>query len=156
MKNNIWQRNGLPGWTYQSDALFQLEAEELFRKHWQFVCHISELNEVGSYKTIDIVNERGFVIKCEKNEIRAFHNLCMHRGSRVIADKEGICKRAIVCPFHGWSYNFDGSVRGVPNKDSFGDTDFSEMGLRPLEIEIWHGLIFVRFKKSNQKNIAEI
>ena len=45
---------------------------------------------------------------------------------------------------------------GSPNKDSFGDTDFSEMGLRPLEIEIWHGLIFVRFKKSNQKNIAEI
>ena len=74
------------------------------------MCHISELNEVGSYKTIDIVNERGFVIKCEKNEIRAFHNLCMHRGSRVIGDKKGYVK-TIVCPFHGWSYNFDGSVR---------------------------------------------
>ena len=71
MRKNNWDRSGLPGWTYQSDSLFQLESEELFRKHWQFVCHISELNEVGSYKTIDIVNERGFVIKCEKNEIRA-------------------------------------------------------------------------------------
>ena len=156
MRKNNWDRSGLPGWTYQSDSLFQLEAEELFRKHWQFVCHINELNEIGSYKTIEIVNERGFVIKGENNEIRAFHNLCRHRGSRVIADKEGVCKRAIVCPFHGWSYNFDGSVRGVPNKDSFGDTDFSEMGLKPLEIEIWHGLIFVRFKKSNQKSISEI
>ena len=156
MRKNNWDRSGLPGWTYQSDSLFQLEAEELFRKHCQFVCHINELNKIGSYKTIEIVNERGFVIKGENNEIRAFHNLCRHRGSRVIADKEGVCKRAIVCPFHGWSYNFDGSVRGVPNKDSFGDTDFSEMGLKPLEIEIWHGLIFVRFKKSNQKSISEI
>ena len=156
MRKNNWDRSGLPGWIYQSDSLFQLEAEELFRKHWQFVCHINELNEVGSYKTIEIVNERGFVIKGENNEIRAFHNLCRHRGSRVISDKEGVCKRAIVCPFHGWSYNFDGSVRGIPNKDSFGETDFSEMGLKPLETEIWHGLIFVRFKKSNQKSISAI
>ena len=62
-------------------------------------CHINELNKIGSYKTIEIVNERGFVIKGENNEIRAFHNLCRHRGSRVIADKEGVCKRAIVCHF---------------------------------------------------------
>ena len=156
MKNNNWQRNGLPGWTYQSDSLFQLEAEELFRKHWQFVCHVNELKEVGSYKTIDIVNERGFVIKCENKEIRAFHNMCMHRGSRVIGDNEGVCKRSIVCPFHGWSYNFDGTVRGVPNRDSFGETDFSQMALKPIQLEIWNGLIFIRFKKSNQKNISEI
>ncbi len=156
MKKNNWDRKGLPGWTYQSESLFQLEAEELFRKHWQFVCHVNELKEVGSYKTIDIVDERGFVIKCENNQIRAFHNLCMHRGSRVIGDREGVCKRSIVCPFHGWSYNFDGTIRGIPNRDSFGDIDFTQMGLKPIEMEIWNGLIFVRFKNSNQKTISEI
>ena len=156
MKKNNWDRKGLPGWTYQSESLFQLEAEELFRKHWQFVCHVNELKEVGSYKTIDIVDERGFVIKCENKQIRAFHNLCMHRGSRVIGDREGVCKRSIVCPFHGWSYNFDGTIRGIPNRDSFGDIDFAQMGLKPIEMEIWNGLIFVRFKNSNQKTISEI
>ena len=156
MKKNNWDRKGLPGWTYQSESLFQLEAEELFRKHWQFVCHVNELKEVGSYKTIDIVDERGFVIKCENKQIRAFHNLCMHRGSRVIGDREGVCKRSIVCPFHGWSYNFDGTIRGIPNRDSFGDIDFTQMGLKPIEMEIWNGLIFVRFKNSNQKTISEI
>ena len=156
MRKNNWDRKGLPGWTYQSESLFQLEAEELFRKHWQFVCHVNELKEVGSYKTIDIVDERGFVIKCENKQIRAFHNLCMHRGSRVIGDREGVCKRSIVCPFHGWSYNFDGTIRGIPNRDSFGDIDFAQMGLKPIEMEIWNGLIFVRFKNSNQKTISEI
>ncbi len=149
-------RSGLPGWTYCSDALFDLEAEELFRRRWQFVCHANELREIGSFKTIDRVNERGFVIRDQDDKIRAFHNLCMHRGSRVLGDSEGICKRAIFCPYHGWSYNFDGTVRGIPNKDSFGDVNFSKMGLKPLEMEIWHGLIFVRFKRSNQKAVSEI
>ena len=156
LKKDDWNRRGLPGWTYKSDALFDLEAEELFRRHWQFVCHVNALEEVGSFKTIDRVNERGFVIRDKNHDIKAFHNLCRHRGSRVLGEAEGICKRAIFCPYHGWSYNFDGTVRGIPNKDSFGDTDFSTMGLRPLDMEIWHGLIFVRFKTSNQKNVSEI
>ena len=156
LRKSDLNRNGLPGWTYHSDALFDLEAEKIFRQHWQFVCHINEVREVGSFKTIDRVGERGFVIRSQNGDIRAFHNLCMHRGSRVIGESKGICKRAIFCPFHGWSYNFDGSVRGIPNRDTFGDTDFSKMGLKPLEMELWHGLIFVRFKTGEQKPIANI
>ena len=155
-KKNDWDRRGLPGWTYHSEALFNLESEELFRRRWQFVCHANELKEIGSFKTIDRVNERGFVIRDHNYEIRAFHNLCMHRGSRVIGEPEGTCKRAIFCPYHGWSYNFDGTVRGIPNRDTFGDIDFSQMGLKPLDMEIWHGLIFVRFKGSDQKSVSEI
>ena len=155
-KKNDWDRRGLPGWTYHSEALFNLESEELFRRRWQFVCHANELKEIGSFKTIDRVNERGFVIRDHNDEIRAFHNLCMHRGSRVIGEPEGTCKRAIFCPYHGWSYNFDGTVRGIPNRDTFGDIDFSQMGLKPLNMEIWHGLIFVRFKGSEQKSVSEI
>ena len=79
-KKNDWDRRGLPGWTYHSEALFNLESEELFRRRWQFVCHANELKEIGSFKTIDRVNERGFVIRDHNDEIRAFHNLCMHRG----------------------------------------------------------------------------
>ena len=62
-KKNDWDRRGLPGWTYHSEALFNLESEELFRRRWQFVCHANELRKIGSFKTIDRVNERGFVIK---------------------------------------------------------------------------------------------
>ena len=143
-----WDRSGLPGWSYFSEELFELESEELFRKHWQFVCHENEILEPGSYTTIDRVNERGLVVRGNDLKIRAFHNLCRHRGSRVVSDKKGQCGKSIICPFHGWTYNFDGSLRGVPNKDTFVGTKFDTLGLIPLEMEIWNGLIFVKFKPS--------
>ena len=155
-EKNDWDRNGLPGWSYHSDALFDLESEELFKRHWQYVCHVNEISKVGSFKTIDRVGERAFVIRNDQHEIKAFHNLCLHRGSRVLAEDQGICKRAIFCPYHGWSYNFDGSIRGVPKRESFGSIDFSQLGLKPVEMEIWNGFIFIRFKKGHQKSVSEI
>ncbi len=149
-----FDRSGLPGWCYFSDELFDLESEELFRKHWQFVCHENEILEPGSYATINIVNERGLVVRGHDCKIRAFHNLCRHRGSRVVADQKGRCSKAIVCPYHGWSYNFDGSLRGVPNRDTFSGVNFHNLGLIPLEMEIWNGFVFVKFKKSDQPSLS--
>ncbi|MEC9360946.1 MAG: Rieske (2Fe-2S) protein, partial [SAR324 cluster bacterium] len=108
-----WDRSGLPYWTYFNEELFELEAEELFRKHWQIACHTSDIPKNGSYITFDLVGERALIIRDDENEIRAFHNVCRHRGSRVLDTSEGRCKSVIRCPFHGWSYNLDGSLRGA-------------------------------------------
>ena len=151
-----WDRSGLPTWTYFNDELFELEAEELFRKHWQIACHTSDISKQGSYITFDLVGERALIIRDEENRIRAFHNVCRHRGSRILSSKEGICKGVISCPFHGWSYNLDGSLRGAAKAGTFPPLDSEKWGLKPLEIEIWRGFVFIRFKPGLQPSVANL
>jgi len=154
--NNPEDRHGLPGWTYFSPSLFEVEAEKLFRQHWQLVCHESDVANKGQFITFDLVNERALIIKGKDGIIRAFHNLCRHRGSRVVAEERGICKSAMVCPFHGWSFNLDGSLRGISQSQSFPNLDPREWGLKPIECEIWQGFIFIRFKSGDQPSISKI
>ncbi len=151
-----WDRSGLPSWTYFNEELFELEAEELFRKHWQIACHTSDIPKKGSYVTFDLVGERALIIRDDENEIRAFHNVCRHRGSRVLDTAEGRCKSIISCPFHGWSYNLDGSLRGAAKASFFPVLDTKKLGLKTLEMEIWHGFVFVRFKPGPQTSIASL
>ncbi len=151
-----WDRGGLPPWTYFSDELLEIEKEELFRRHWQLVCHLNDVPETGNYVAIDVVGERALILRGADNQVRAFHNVCRHRGSRVVADDKGSCRSAIVCPFHGWSYNLDGTLRSPAQAQTLPDLDPVEYGLKPLEIEIWNGFVFIRFKPSRQLSIAEI
>ena len=151
-----WDRGGLPAWSYFSDELLELEKEELFRRHWQIVCHINDIPEPGDYLTVDIVGERALIVRGHDRVVRAFHNVCRHRGSRVVADDKGRCGSMLVCPFHGWTYNLDGTLRGVAQPKSLPKLDPVEFGLPPLEMEIWQGFVFVRFKPGPQPSIAEV
>lgn len=151
-----WDRRGLPGWSYHSDALLDLEKEHVFRNHWQIVGHVSDMPQPGDYLALDVVGERALVVRGKDGIVRAFHNMCRHRGSRVVADDKGTCKNALVCPFHGWVYNLDGSLRGAARPASFPDMDKTEFGLAPLESEIWMGFVFVRFHKGPQLSVAEL
>ena len=153
---NDWDRRGLPGWAYHSDALLELEKEHVFRNHWQIAGHVSDVQEAGDYLTMDVVGERALIVRGKDGEVRAFHNICRHRGSRVVADNQGNCKNALVCPFHGWVYNLDGTLRGAARPRSFPDLDKTEFGLVPLEVEVWNGLIFIRFRKGPQPSVAEL
>ena len=154
--NTITNSGGLPGWTYFSPKLFALELEELFYRHWQFVCHINEIAQPGEFVAYDIGTERGFVIRDFEDRIHAFHNLCRHRGSRVVATKRGQCNKVLVCPFHGWTYNLDGTLRGITQRDRFPRVDYSKLGLKEIEHEIWNGLVFIRFKPGKQASIATL
>lgn len=147
-------RGGLPPWAYDSEELNELEKEVIFRRNWLFVGHANEVPEPGDYMTLNVADERALVVRGRDNKVRAFHNLCRHRGSRVVAESRGNCGRVITCPFHGWSYDLDGRFRGMPRSGTFSDLDKSTLGLRPLAYEIWHGLVFVRFKGSGA-SIAE-
>ena len=149
-------RYGLPGWTYFNPDLFEVEAETLFRRHWQLVCHASDLPEKGQFLTFDLVDERALIIRGDDGVIRAFHNLCRHRGSRVVSEETGICKKAIVCPFHGWSFNLDGTLRGPAQPRTLPKLDPVEWGLKPIECEIWNGFVFIRFKSGDQPSVREI
>ncbi len=118
-----WNRNGLPGWTYFSDDLLDVENEELFRKHWQLVCHINDIPEPGDYHTYDIAKERAVVIRGHDRTVRAFHNLCRHRGARVVDGSSGRCNKAMICPYHGWAYNLDGTFTRNSRKKFFSSNE---------------------------------
>ena len=109
---NDWDRKGLPAWAYHSEAIYALEQERLFRRHWQIAGHLSDIPEPGDYVTLDIAGERALVVRGHDGVPRAFHNICRHRGTRVVTGETGRCNKAIVCPFHGWAYNLDGTLRG--------------------------------------------
>jgi phenylpropionate dioxygenase-like ring-hydroxylating dioxygenase large terminal subunit len=151
-----WDRSGLPGWAYFSQELFELECETLFKTHWQFVCHVNEAADIGAYVTFDVAGERALVIRGHDGILRAFHNLCRHRGSRIVPDVRGVCNKAMVCPYHGWAYNLDGGLRGIANRDTFPPMQADKWSLKPLEMEIWNGLVFIRFQAGPQPAVAEI
>jgi phenylpropionate dioxygenase-like ring-hydroxylating dioxygenase large terminal subunit len=153
---NDWDRRGLPGWTYHSPALLELEKEHVFRNHWQIIGHVSDVPEPGDYLTMDVVGERALVVRGKDGVVRGFHNLCRHRGSRVVADSQGSCKGALVCPFHGWVYNLDGTLRGAARPQTFPELDKVEFGLKPIDLEVWMGFIFIRFRHGPQPSVAEL
>ena len=153
---NDWNRRGLPAWTYHSSALFDLEREKLFLTHWQVVGHVGDIPAAGDWLAFDLLGERAVVMRGNDGVVRAFHNLCRHRGARVVDGTKGHCKGAIVCPFHGWVYNLDGTLRGAARPSSFGELKREEFGLKPIEMEIFHGFIFLRFKDGPQPSVAEL
>lgn len=154
---NRWDRRGLPGWTYHSPELFELERSELFLIHWQIVGHENDIPAPGDWLTFDMLGERALIMRGRDGIVRAFHNLCRHRGARVVDGAQGHCKGALVCPFHGWVYNLDGSLRGPSRPESFDDDmDRSEFGLKPIELQNFHGFLLIRFKPGPQPDLAEL
>lgn len=151
-----WDRSGLPAWSFFNAEMLEAEKEHLFRRHWQLVCHVSDIPEAGDFMTLDVVGERALVIRGKDDVVRAFHNLCRHRGSRVVAEESGRCKSAIICPFHGWAYNLDGTLRGAAQPQSLPALDPVEFGLKAIEMDICHGFVFVRFKPGPQPAMSEI
>ena len=148
-------RNGLPAWAYHNAELTGLEMDQLFLRNWMFVAHVSDIPRGGDYRCFELGDERAVVVRGEDGAVRAFHNQCRHRASRVVADDRGHCGKAMICPFHGWSYNLDGTLRNIPQRDSFPDLDPDEFGLKPLDCDVWQGMVFVRFGGAGP-SIAEI
>jgi phenylpropionate dioxygenase-like ring-hydroxylating dioxygenase large terminal subunit len=138
-------RSGLPAWAYDNAELTALEIDRIFLRSWLFVAHAAELPRSGDYQCFGMGDERAVVVRDGDGEIRAFYNVCRHRASRVVPEEKGHCGKSFICPFHGWSYNLDGSLRNIPKADSFPELEREQYGLKPLDCEVWHGLIFIRF-----------
>ena len=151
-----FNRSGLPGWTYNNEELFELESVNIFKKNWQLACHESDLPEIGDYITYDMLGERALLVRGQDKQIRAFHNLCRHRGSRLVVGERGNCKNVITCPFHAWVYNLDGTLRGPSRSETFPSIDRNEWGLKPIELDKFMGFYFVRFQPSNYPKASDI
>ena len=136
----------LPAWLYTDPGFFALEAQTLFRRTWQIVCHLSDVPEPGDYRTLDLLDERLVTVRGEDGKVRSFHNVCRHRASRLLDGAQGACGRRIVCPYHAWSYELDGRLAAIPRWQGFDELDRSDLGLKPVEQEVWRGFVFVRLE----------
>jgi len=133
---------GLPPWAYTSAAANRLEIEHVLKPSWQLACHISNIAAPGDYTTFELGHDSIVVLRGRDHEIRAFHNVCRHRAARLV-EGNGTCRGAITCPYHGWTYNLDGTLRGLPVRDSFPDLDLGLHGLVPVHVATMVGFVFV-------------
>jgi phenylpropionate dioxygenase-like ring-hydroxylating dioxygenase large terminal subunit len=133
----------LPAWTYSDPEFFALEKERVFAPSWQVVCHESDIPEPGDWHTLDYIGESVIVVRGKDRALRAFTNVCRHRGSRVVDGARG-CAKKLVCPYHAWTYDLDGRLVGVPESASYPGLDKAQHGLAPVSLELWRGFVFVR------------
>ena len=133
----------LAPWTYSNPELFELEYRAFFLRRWQFVGHVNEVSEPGAFVAGDIGRDSVFVIRDKDGELRAFLNVCRHRASRIL-EGTGSCPGVIRCPYHGWTYRLDGSLMAIPQEQTFANFDRTEFGLHEIQLDVFHGLLFVR------------
>lgn len=136
----------IPSVWYHHNEVFSFEMERFFPNHWQYICHVNQIPNSGDSYTTEVAGDPIIVFRDIKNEIKAFYNVCKHRGGP-LAIKKGT-KTVIQCQYHGWIYLDDGSLRGVPDWNLVELFDKKDFGLDPIEIDIWQGLIFARGQKS--------
>jgi len=132
----------LPAWVYNHPEMTRLEHERILMPSWQMVCHLNSVPRVGDFVTFDMGPESVLVLRDRDGSIRAFHNVCRHRGARLL-DGAGNCSASITCPYHGWSYRHDGTLIGMPVRDSFPGLDRAEHGLRSVRVDTAFGFVFV-------------
>jgi phenylpropionate dioxygenase-like ring-hydroxylating dioxygenase large terminal subunit len=138
------QHRALPAWVYRHAPLTPLEVERVLRPSWQIATHESAVPMPGDYTTVDLGPDRIVVLRDRDGQIRAYHNVCRHRGARLL-DGSGRCAGVVTCPYHGWTYQLDGRLTGVPSRDLYGDLDRGSLGLKPVHVDRLLGFVFVCF-----------
>ncbi len=145
----------LPGSDYYAPEVFELDRERIFFREWMFVARADEAPEPGDFVTVDVAGESLIVVRGSDGELRAFHNVCRHRGSRICdAETHGHAKGAIKCPYHAWSYAYDGRLIGTPlvGKD---ELDRSRFGLWQAHLGVWQGYVFVNLAAEPATSLRE-
>jgi len=134
----------LPSWIYTDTEYLALERERVLRPSWQIICHVNDIPEPGNYQCLDFLEAMLVAVRGNDGVIRAFHNVCRHRGSRLLDGPRGSCTRRIVCPYHAWSYDFEGRLASLGDRAAFPHLDIGRESLVPVEMEIQFGFVFVR------------
>ncbi len=132
----------LPGFFYNDPQLFHQEKEQIFYKSWQLLGHISELQNPGDFVCGYIVDQHVFVIRGKDGNLRGFYNVCQHRAHELLKGK-GKVKSFIVCPYHAWTFNTDGTLNTARHCENKMDFDKSDFGLVSVRVEEILGFVFV-------------
>jgi phenylpropionate dioxygenase-like ring-hydroxylating dioxygenase large terminal subunit len=133
--------HSMPGWYYNDPAFFAREKETVFRTGWVAAGHQSEITKPGAYFTLTIGDEPVVVLRDRDGRLRAFSNVCRHRGMKLVEGKGRAS--VLTCPYHAWSYGLDGELHKAPYMDQVPDFDASTCSLPEFRLEEWMGFIFI-------------
>ncbi len=139
-----------------SPEFYELERESIFRRTWLNVGRVEQLPKVGSYftKELDAAGASIIVVRSAQDKVRAFYNICRHRGNKLVwndyprEETSGFC-RQFTCKYHAWRYNLDGELAFVQQESEFFNLDKKDYGLASVQADVWEGFIFVNFDPNN-------
>ena len=145
-----------------SKEFYELEREAVFKRAWLNVARVEELPRIGSYvtKEIEVARVSVILVKGRDERIRAFHNVCRHRGNKLVWNDfpneatRGTC-RQFTCKYHGWRYDLDGALKFVQQQSEFFDLDVADYGLSPVHCDVWNGFIFINLDAEPRQSLRE-
>lgn len=142
---------------YRSQAHFDLEREKIFRRTWLIMGRIEDVPNAGDYivKEVEICNASILITRQGSGAIKAFHNVCSHRGNQVAWDTKGSRKTMFRCPYHNWTYGNDGKLLAVSDEKMFFNLDKKKCGLDPVQCDVWDGWIFINLNPENRVPLRE-
>src|SRR3954469_4787840 len=136
------QATQLPGAAFTDPAVLAWELENVFRREWICAGHVDQLRERGQFLTVQLGDDSVLLVADDDGLPRAFLNRCRHRGARLLEEPEGTIRR-LQCPYHAWTYGFDGTLRNAPFTDSIADFDPGCHGLQPVRLAVVEGLVLL-------------
>jgi len=136
---------------YCDQELFDLEMQRLWGRAWIYVGHDSQVPKPGDYYTADIAGQPVVMVRAADGAVHVLLNRCAHKGAKVVSASSGNCRGQLRCPYHGWTYRTDGSLRTVPLKSGYDGTGFAESnaakGMTRLDSASHRGFVFARLSK---------
>ncbi|MBB2987216.1 aromatic ring-hydroxylating oxygenase subunit alpha [Terracoccus luteus] len=133
----------LPGSAYSSPEVFAREQERIFERMWFCAVRSSELPKPGDFRTVQVGRESIIVSRNRKGAVRAFFNVCRHRGARVCSTDGGTGARSFQCPYHAWTYDLDGKLIAAPNLTKMPDVGREQYGLHTAHVREWLGYVWI-------------
>jgi phenylpropionate dioxygenase-like ring-hydroxylating dioxygenase large terminal subunit len=129
---------------YFDPDFYQLECEQLWPRVWQMACRLEEIPDPGDVVEYEILDQSVIVLRGDDREVRAFHNVCRHRGVKLVQGR-GTATSGFTCPFHGWCYGLDGGNTHVPQRRTFSEHNLqpSDIDLTPVRCEVWGGCAWI-------------
>ncbi len=132
----------IPAAWYVDDGIAELERQAVFGGTWQVVARADQLRQPGEFVTTEVAGEPLVIVRGADNQMRAFYNVCRHHAAAVVTEKQGTAN-ILRCPYHGWSYGLDGSLKGTPEFEGVCAFDRSQNGLVPVRVETWEQFVFI-------------
>jgi Rieske 2Fe-2S family protein len=136
---------------YTSLETFAAETERIFTRQWFCAGHISRIPNAGDYFLVEAFGESIIILRDQNDEIRAFYNVCRHRGTHMCEETEGRFGKSIQCPYHAWTYSLDGNLIGAPQMKDVEDFNKEEFPLHAVNLQVWEGFIFLNLAKSPER-----
>lgn len=133
----------LPGHYYTDPEIFRQEQESLFESMWFCAVRSGDLARPGAFRTVQVGRESVLITRSRTGELRAFLNICRHRGARLCTEESGEVRRTLQCPYHAWTYDLDGKLVAAPNLIKMPDVDRVEYGLVKVALREWLGYAWV-------------